>query len=229
MTKEQRDAFQLSKQRHEERVAALEASGRYAEIGRARKYLETRLGTSWRSVLHLDEESTIQDQLGMNDTMILMVHLFARGVLRRMVGKNMPVIVDGEYPLVWSEKRLIGARAISKRNIARIIGKSPNQVQVAIDKLRKHPSFERIYDLRIVHPMFMTTGIMLDVMTEANLSFSFMVEEYSYAKLVAFKARIDDAIANDRQTEWCAHALKEKRSTTPTAEEAPAAAEQVAS
>lgn len=195
-------------QAHKDEVAALVACKGYAKVSRAESYIETKLGPIWRPLLDLDDETPLVEQLDFTPTMSLAVHLFAKAVHKHGTTK-LPVMMHWMPVVEGDHLRL--PHAISKNDIAKIIGKSRSAVDEAIGRLRgKRERYEQLFDHRLACPLYVQTGIMLDVMTHPNLSFGFMFEDYETAHQLAEDARIRDGQTNNQQKVWCREALQTK-------------------
>ncbi len=207
---------------HRADVKTLADHGGYKKLRNADQYAEKVLASMWRPVLGIEsDDEPLVDQLGFTPTMTLVLHLFGRAVHNHgMKRSNMPVIRNWRPVYDRHSEKLRFPCAISKKDIAKIIGKSQSAVDDAVGRFRgKTDRYDVLYAKRVAHPLFVETGIMLDVMVEQNMSFSFMLEDYSYARRVAEDARLRDAETNYRQREWCSEAIQAEASTsTPIAD-----------
>lgn len=188
-------------------VAALKEHGGYKKITTARQYIEKRLAHLWRPILGIeDEDEALVDQLGFSKTQTLLIHLYGRGVHRH--GNERRQIPEmHEYCMIYdvaAEARR-RPRAICTNDIARIIGKSQSAVKRSIKSLREH---DVLVERRVAYPLFVDSGIMLDLMVAQQSSFGFMYEDYHFAKRVAVDARLADAPTLQKQLSWCDDATR---------------------
>lgn len=197
---------------HRADIAVLADHGGYKKLRLAEQYTENVLSWLWRPVLGIEhDDEPLVDQLSFTPTMTLLIHLFGRAVHRHGTQRSkMPTIRHWRGVYDPHAEALRFPRAISKRDIARVIGKSTSAVDDAVGRFRgKIERHEDLYAKRVAHPLWVETGIMLDLMVEPNLSFSFMLEDYSHAAKVVEEARLNDAVTNHRQREWCREAVRQ--------------------
>lgn len=196
---------------HKASVGALVRNGGYRSLKAAERYAEHHLAEMWRPVLRIDNDDLgIVDQLEFTPTMVLILHLFGKAVHHHGTERSKLPVIDAFMPIYdrYSE-RVRFPRALSKASIASAIGKSRSAVNEAVSRLRaKNEKYERLYSQRVAYAMWGETGIMLDMMTHPNLSFSFMVEDYEYARRVAIDARLADSETVKKQQDWCSEATR---------------------
>ena len=197
---------------HRADVDRLKKQPRFRSISSAKTWSERVLGPLWCDALRLDDDIGICEALEMTDTMTLILRLFGHAIhgkgnsrLPRIA--NWAPVVDGNM--------IRQPHALSKRNIGAIIGRSQSAVNDALGRFRgKTSKYERFFDRRLAYPVYVPTGIMLDVMFTLNLSFAFMLEDYVYAERIADSARLNDAPTNHKQKVWCREAKSEKLQST---------------
>lgn len=189
-------------------VAALVDDGGYKSLKEAERYCDHHLGALWRRIMAIDnDDRCLTDQLEFTPTMTLILHLFGKAVHRHGTARSKLPVLGSWLPVVDASGSLRFPCAVPKNDIAKIIGKSRSAVDEAISRFRsKQERYESLFEKRVALAMFVETGIMLDVMTHANLSFSFMREDYEYAGQVARMARINDSRTLNQQQQWCSEA-----------------------
>jgi hypothetical protein len=197
---------------HADDVARLAAHGGYRNEIVARRYIEKALAPIWRPVLKLANDGPLVDQLQFSPTVTLLLHLFGRANLHHG-SKRARIPVMRHWRPVYDKQAgtLLSPRAIAKNDIAKIIGKRRGAVDAAVGHLRgKREKYRALFDKRIAYPLWVETGIVLDLMLEPNLSFSFMLEDYLHAGRVALDARLNDAEVIQRQQAWCGEGARDK-------------------
>ena len=210
-------------------VTRLVAGGRYQNTNAAVRFVEDQLGPIWRPVLGIDNTVRLVDHLALTGTMVGMFHFFGRGVLGYGSRRS-------QWPRLLHWRAVVdpetGAnqfpRAVTKRDIARIIDRSPSAVTIAIAQLRgkrlAHARYGVLFEKLLAHPLYVETGIMLDLATSFNHELGFHIDEYWSAQYAAQNARIRDMETNRRQAVWCSRAIASKSSEPHAAEHAPATA-----
>jgi hypothetical protein len=192
-------------------VEAIAASGFYADATRARRYIEKHIAPVWRPILCADDPAAPVDQiLRMNDTMVMMLHLFARAYHRHGIGRSKTHLLECWLPLFdpFSD-RILFLRAISKADTGLMIGRSKSAVERAIDRFRgKKVRDDFFYEKRLAWPSYIETGIMLDIATELQTSILLTYPEYAHAHAHAKDADLADAPTNFKQRVWCAEKLR---------------------
>lgn len=201
-------------ERYKENLSKLVKNGGYRSVPRARHYIEQHLAHLWRPRLDIDsDDDPLVDQLDFTPTMALVVHLFGKAVHHHGVERSKLPRLTKFMPVFDAHlEKVRFPHAVAKNDIARLIGKSRSAVDDAIGRLRgKSERYARLFDKRMAHPLFVETGIMLDMMTEPNLSFAFMFEDYEYAERVADDARLNDAETVHKQKLWSHEARESER------------------
>ena len=205
------DEMKAAEAAHDDDVTRLRKQPLFRNVSSAKTWSERVLGPLWCGALHLDDDIGICEALEMTDTMALILRLFGHAVHGKGNSKlprisNWKPVVDGNV--------IRKPHALNKRNIGAIIGKSQSAVNDALGRFRgKTSKYERFFDRRLAYPVYVPTGIMLDVMFTLNLSFAFMLEDYLYAERVADSARLNDAPTNYKQKVWCREGKAEKLQT----------------
>ncbi len=203
---------------HAADVKMLIAHGGYAQLRKATQYVENKLSALWRPILGIeDDDESLVDQLGFTPTMTLILHLFGRAVHHHGAARSkLPLICTWTHVMDRDSQRPRFPLAISKNNIAKLIGKSRSAVDEAIQRFRgKQAKYEVLFDKRIAFPMFVETGIVLDIMAHPNLSFPFMlgIDDYTHAGKLAQDASLNDADTNHKQRAWCHESVNALLST----------------
>lgn len=203
---------ELKKQeeRHRADVKALADHGGYKLLRHAESYCDTHLARVWRPILKVvSDDEPLFDELDFTPTMILVLHLFSKAVHCHAAERSKLPRIGAWRPVITESGSVRFPKAISKNDIAKIIGKSRSAVDDAVGRFRSKRN-DTLFSKRLAHALFVETGIMLDVTTHANLSFSFMLEDYEYAGMVAREAQLRDAETILKQKEWCADATRTK-------------------
>lgn len=197
-------------------VAELEASKFYQHDGRAKHFLDVHLARVWGPVIGADEEESIVDELDMPKTLVRIVHFFARGVLRFKPGKAPPLLHfppasdEDEYPI----------RSVAKRDLAKIVGCSQSTVDKSLLRIGGNMSADHVlHRKRILYSLPSATGVMVDVMTCAQMSLYALIE-YQAASDYAINQQINTADRTHRTKTWCAE-KREGMISNPTADERP--------
>lgn len=197
---------------HRVDVTNLAARGGFKKLSNAADYVEKTLAPLWRPLLDLDSGKPLVNQLRLTPTMTLILHLFGRAVHRRGRATSTTPFIQHWRPVY--DKHAEHVRfpcAISKADIAKIIGKGRHTVDEAIGNFRgKSERYGVLYAKRVAYPLWVETGIVFDLMVEPNLSFAFMLDDYTYAGKVALNARLNDAFTIHRQLEWCNEAARKQ-------------------
>lgn len=196
--------------RYKANIADLVDCGGYRLLKEAERYSDHHLGALWRRIVGIDnDDACLTDQLEFTPTMTLILHLFGKAVHHHGTARSRLPVISSWLPIANDDGSLRFPHAIPKSDIARIVGKSRSAVDEAVARFRsKKERYEALFSKRVALAMFVETGIMLDVMTHANLSFSFMREDYEYAGHVARTARLNDAETIHKQQEWCSEATR---------------------
>jgi hypothetical protein len=201
--------------RWEKQVSEAVEDGYYKNLGRAEQYVTRWLLDAWELVIDLDDAESLIKHLEMTQTMILVVHFFARGVHNHGAKRTKAPIFKTWLPVDdqngdAATRRFL--RAVPKRDIARLIGKSKSAVDDAIDAFRGKPhrktkerceSHAAFTEKKLAHPLCVDTGIMLDIMTEPQTAFCFMFEDYAYAKRFAKDSQMATAPTYHQQVVHC--------------------------
>lgn len=181
-------------------VAQLEASRFYQHDGRAKYFLDVHLARVWGPVIGVDEEESIVDELDMPKTLVRIVHFFSRGVLRFKAGKAPPLTHfppandEDEYPI----------RSVAKRDLARVVGCSQSTVDKSLLRIGGNMSEDNVlHRKRILYSLPSATGVMVDVMTCAQMSL-YALFEYQAASDYAINQQLDVADRSRRTKTWCA-------------------------
>ncbi len=200
-------------EQHKLDVRKLADHGGYKIVRHAESYCESHLAKVWRPILGIEtDDGPLFDQLKFTPTMTLILHLFGKAVHAHGAERSkLPKISAWRPVITQGSERPRFPKAISKNDIAKIVGKSRSAVDDAVGRLRRgRDAAHDLFSCRLAHALFVETGIMLDVTTHANLSFSFMLEDYEYAATVAREAQLRDAETILKQKEWCADATRSK-------------------
>lgn len=192
-------------------IGELADSKYYANLARATGYIERNLRKVWAPLAkQLDnEDDPIAVQLSMAPTDILVVHFYAAGLLRFGTKKTNAPELSKFVPIFDDVADMVrfGVRAVAKVDLARVIGKGKSAVDDSIRRLRHgNKSTDAFYEKKLAVPLFVPTGIMLDVAT--SMQCSFPSEDYAYAKRHAEVVKIHSAPTLLRQTEYCAFAMR---------------------
>lgn len=190
-----------------EQVAAVAESGAYKSVSRAAKYVDRYLGDAWRAILHIDnDDDPLDEQLDLTPTQTQLLHLYAKGVWGHGVSKSVAPRLTSFLP-VRSHATELRPPAVSKRDAARIVGRSVSSVEEAIARFRGKRGDLRMFDRRLVGVLFVETGIMLDIATSQQQVFNCMREVYVYGGIIARESGLRDAPTIQQQREWCADAI----------------------
>lgn len=209
---------------YQDDVATLADSGWYKKVDRANTYMIDHVARAWRVVGDVDDSpDSIASQLDMTPTMILIVHMFGRAVFRHGIGRFKAPTLD-HWPPLWDRKaeHLRFMKAIAKRDIARIIGKSISAVDEAISRFRGRGNDEPVFvRKKLAMPLYVDTGIMFNLCTSAQVVFPFMLEDYEYGKRHATDQYLAQAGTARKQSAFCGEAIASKQSmlSLPTAAE----------
>jgi hypothetical protein len=201
--------FSEQSKQWKQQVAAIAESGYYADVGRAVAYAEEHVFPVWRTVNQADSIREVVGKRGLTGAQVLIVHLFARGVL----GLG-PAAEDAPRLVVWRPSRAVGAtgepvcpRVIGTADIARLIGRSRYAVERA---LRRFKGLEGARPkCRTWSVISMPTGVALDgALSTATLQpFMYAVHEYADARHYAGACKQRSARFTGRQDGWCRGAL----------------------
>lgn len=188
-----------------ERECKAMARGGYKNPRDAVRYVEKTIGKHWRQILQLDVGDSIVAALGLTETQCLIIHLFGRGVLQK--GKTEVPVVRSFVPVNHNGAHL-PLRAVPQRLIGHIIARSKGQVRHALDGFRGKSEPARrahalLLDHGLVFPLFVPTGIMLDVSLSRQRQFAFMEPDYEFAKWHATKTALDDRETQVKQIAHC--------------------------
>lgn len=201
MRKEHRD---LVREWESVRDHAVEG-GFFQKESRAIAYVNERLAKVWRPWLGFNvEDDQLSEELGLTSTTCMVLHLFGRGVLHfgceRTRAPEFPR--DKYVPFLDENGVLRRPRAICRRDISKLIGRSISAIDSSIAGLRGKGKHEQIYSKRLAFALYVDSGIMLDVLTNAQTLLTFEVDDYTYAKRLATNCRLRDAETNWKQTQW---------------------------
>jgi hypothetical protein len=193
-----------------EQVEAIVASRYYADVGRAREFLARHVLPAWRAMEEAATDEEVKRKYRMTETQVLMVHLFAHGVLGVCV-------VDEAAPRLatWRPSRSKGTggaplvqRVISTREIARMVGRSPSAVGRALRRFKglEGPKAKK----GVWNVISMPAGVALDGMLSMHTRHPYMYagHEYAEARSYARACRQHHGRFARRQTGWCVDAMK---------------------
>lgn len=188
---------------------------------RARRFVDEQLGPVWATVLDLDDPESITNELELTDTLVRVIHFYALGVLRFRERKFKKAVFMTEFPPTGDEDRPV-LRSLHKKDVARIVGRSLSAVEAALLRVGGNKAENAVlHRKRILYPMPVATGVMLDVMTQAQLSLMNFAE-FDAAKDYAIDQAINQSDRSRRTTAYCRD--KTETQTVPTAESGATAA-----
>ena len=183
------------------------ARGYYANIYTARNYFARHVAPLWSQALGVDELELVQD-IGINDTMLLLLHLFGKGVAHAHLPKSAPRFT--EWPAMLDDSGAVRRfRVIPKGDIAKVVGKSRAAVEHAIRRFRRKQDRpgERLYEAKCASVLSLEVGIAIDGIFTRQTSFAYMLEDYQRGYIVAQtqgRATLDTYVD---QKNWCSEGM----------------------
>lgn len=192
-------------------VGEISSSGYYRKVTRAEGWIERRLRRVWAPLVGLTtEDDLLSEELGMAPTDILIVHFFGAGILRFGSTKSAPALTAFR-PIFDPVADMVrfGVRSVAKGDLAKIVGKSRSAVDASIHRLRHgNRATDVFYAKKLAVPMFVPTGILLDLATSVQCTFRYAEEDYAYAEQHARDSKNAIAPTLLRQIEHCSDALR---------------------
>lgn len=207
-----------ARKRWREQVDLIASRPYYKDQDRAEKFFFEVVTPIWRHVLGLPADMhprQVMATLHVSPTMVLMLHFFGVAVLGKG-GQRAPRITC--WPPHVANGRMSFLRAVPKKDIAAIVGKTDGSVTSAIACLRgqKGKTGTVLFDKRLVFPAPLATGIMMDGAFEMQLSLPFFQtfvydrDHYEAQAELAMTQRIQAGATWSQAHEWASAAVEER-------------------
>ena len=206
--------FKLGRDRWCEQIARIADGGYYASEARSLNYFKSKLEPEWQTRLRRGVEDDLVKSLGLSSTMLMILHLAARGCRRHGAG-------DRKAPRFkhWPPYSEGGAvrflRAFPMSDIATVIGRSKSAVRIALARFRRSPrsSAESVFSLnRLAGFPPLKSGILLDVVivepADGQLSFGFAYEDYQGVLMWAAAKGADDFGTRAQSMKWAREGIR---------------------
>lgn len=184
----------------------LVASGYYASTKDADRYFVKHVEPAWQRVLETGDDTYLIDDLALTPTQRRLIHFFGRAHAGVGCTTRTPRVTC--WPPFKDREGVVRTfRAISKRDLAKILGCSASAVEEAVDRFRgKGRAGDVFYGPKLAVTIAVETGIAIDGIFSQQTRFTFMLEDYEHGDSAAHSARVANGETWERQRKYCKEA-----------------------
>jgi len=197
--------YRLAQAGWRDQIDRIVDGGYYAVERRWENYFDEHIAPEWQSRLRLPSDEELAKSLNLTKTMLGLLHLAGRGYRRHGIDRKAPKFKCWP-PHSEGKKDIRFYKAFPIADIAKLLGKSPSAVRMALSRFRGLQNDACAFRLhRLVGFPPVKSGILLDLVLlpqDGQLSFGYQYEEYRATKEWATQKGADDIYIRSYAHEW---------------------------